>query len=61
MKKTRVLFVCVHNSARSQMAEAWLDHLHGDLIRGPERRIGTGGFESPGHSGDAGGRDRYFP
>ena len=32
LKKTRVLFVCVHNSARSQMAEAWLDHLHGDLF-----------------------------
>ena len=30
MKKERVLFVCVHNSARSQMAEAWLNHLHGD-------------------------------
>jgi phosphate transport system regulatory protein PhoU/thioredoxin type arsenate reductase len=26
----RVLFVCVHNSARSQMAAAWLNHLHGD-------------------------------
>ena len=30
MQKERVLFVCVHNSARSQMAEAWLNHLHGD-------------------------------
>lgn len=24
--KKRVLFVCIHNSARSQMAEAWLNH-----------------------------------
>ncbi len=30
MKKKRVLFVCVHNSARSQMAEAFLNDLAGD-------------------------------
>jgi arsenate reductase (thioredoxin) len=29
-KKTRVLFVCVHNSAGSQMAEAFLNQLAGD-------------------------------
>jgi len=32
MAKQNVLFICVHNSARSQMAEAWLNHLCGDLF-----------------------------
>jgi arsenate reductase len=30
MEKEKVLFVCIHNSARSQMAEAWMNHLRGD-------------------------------
>ncbi len=28
-----VLFVCTHNSARSQMAHGWLEHLAGDRFR----------------------------
>jgi arsenate reductase (thioredoxin) len=30
--KPAVLFVCVHNAGRSQMAAAWLAHLAGDRI-----------------------------
>ena len=30
MAKQNVLFICVHNSARSQMAEAWLNEICGD-------------------------------
>ncbi|MGW5865766.1 arsenate reductase ArsC [Streptomyces sp. NPDC055239] len=30
--KPSVLFVCVHNAGRSQMAAAWLAHLAGDRI-----------------------------
>ncbi len=32
MNKIRVLFVCVHNSARSQIAEAFLNALAGDTF-----------------------------
>ncbi|HXA09950.1 MAG TPA: arsenate reductase ArsC [Chthoniobacterales bacterium] len=28
--KKRVLFICIHNSARSQMAEAWLNEICGE-------------------------------
>ena len=30
--KPSVLFVCVHNAGRSQMAAAWLSHLAGDRV-----------------------------
>jgi len=28
--KQKIIFICIHNSARSQMAEAYLEHLAGD-------------------------------
>jgi arsenate reductase len=31
--KPTVLFVCVHNAGRSQMAAAWLEHLARDRVR----------------------------
>ena len=30
--RSNVLFICIHNSARSQMAEAWLNHICGDYF-----------------------------
>ncbi len=30
--KRKVLFICIHNSARSQMAEAWLNELCGETF-----------------------------
>ena len=30
--KASVMFVCIHNAGRSQMAAAYLEHLAGDLV-----------------------------
>ena len=32
MNKKKVVFVCVHNSCRSQIAEALGNHLAGDVL-----------------------------
>ena len=42
MQKTRVLFVCIHNSARSQMAEAYLNKIAGDRFAAESAGIEPG-------------------
>ncbi len=41
-QKERVLFVCVHNSARSQMAEEYLRKLGGDLFEAESAGLEAG-------------------
>jgi arsenate reductase len=40
--KSNVLFICVHNSARSQMAEAWLSHLCPDSFSAESAGLESG-------------------
>jgi arsenate reductase len=40
--KQKVLFVCIHNSARSQMAEAFLNQLCGDVFEAQSAGIEPG-------------------
>ena len=59
-RRPEVLFVCVHNAGRSQMAAALLDHHAGDRI--VVRSAGTAPADDDqprGRRGD--GRDRHRP
>jgi arsenate reductase len=40
--KKKVLFVCIHNSARSQMAEAFLNHICGEFFEAQSAGIEAG-------------------
>jgi arsenate reductase len=40
--KKNILFVCIHNSARSQMAEAFVNHLKNDVYRAESAGIEPG-------------------
>jgi arsenate reductase len=42
MEKRNVLFICVHNSARSQMAEAFLNQICGDRFVGESAGLEPG-------------------
>lgn len=42
MTKSKVLFICIHNSARSQIAEAWLNKICGDFFEAQSAGIEPG-------------------
>jgi arsenate reductase len=42
--KVKVLFLCTGNSCRSQMAEGWIRHLHGDVVEARSAGIETHGL-----------------
>ena len=55
-----VLFLCVHNAGRSQMALGWFTHLAGDRAMAWQRWLGAGRRGEPGGGrGHAGGRNRH--
>lgn len=47
MSRTKVLFVCVHNSARSQMAEGWCNHLFGEHLEAESAGLEKAGELNP--------------
>ena len=45
MKKLKILFVCIGNSCRSQMAEGWANHLKGDVVDAYSAGLETHGVD----------------
>ena len=42
MTKSKVLFICIHNSARSQMAGAWLNYPRGHFFEAQSAGLESG-------------------
>ena len=40
--KSKILFICVHNSARSQMAEAWVNYICGQMFEAQSAGLEAG-------------------
>ena len=47
MSRPRVLFLCLRNAARSQMAEGWLRHLAAERFEGESAGVDRRGFLDP--------------
>lgn len=60
MTRDRVLIICVHNSARSQMAEAWLNLLCGDHFENSSAGLEAGVLNPACRSGHERSGNRYL-
>ncbi|SFN04406.1 arsenate reductase ArsC [Thermodesulforhabdus norvegica] len=45
MNKKRILYLCTGNSCRSQMAEGWTRHLHGDWLEAHSAGVSPHGID----------------
>ena len=58
--KTRILFLCTGNSCRSQMAEAWTNHLKGNQFEAYSAGVAPKGVGPQGDQGHGRGGDRHL-
>ena len=60
MRKQKVLFICAHNSARSQMAAALLNETCGEFFEAHSAGLEPGTDQSAGCGSASGARNRYL-
>jgi len=60
MQKQKVLFICAHNSARSQMAAALLNETCGEFFEAQSAGLEPGTINPLAVGGASGARSRYF-